>query len=52
MLRFSWHWVRRKVKGQPDPQEYQQKKEALEELQRREKQEEIDVYYLDESGFA
>ncbi len=52
MLRFSWHRVRRKVKRQPDPQEYQQKKEALEELQRREKQEEIDVYYLDESGFC
>jgi transposase len=31
MLRFSWHRVHRKVKGQPDPQEYQQKKEELEE---------------------
>jgi transposase len=52
MLRFSWHRVRRKVKGHPDPQEYQQKKEELEELQRREKQEEMEVYYLDESGFC
>jgi transposase len=51
-LRFSWHRIRRKVKGQPDPEEYQQKKQALEELQRREKQEEIDLYYLDESGFC
>lgn len=31
MLRVSWHRVRRKVKGHPDPQAYQQKKEELEE---------------------
>src|SRR5213594_743054 len=26
---FGWHRIRRKVKGQPDPEEYQQKKQAL-----------------------
>ena len=50
--KMGWHRVKRRVNGNPDPEEYQEKKEELEELQLREKREEIDLYYGDETGFC
>jgi len=51
-LTFSWHRIRRRVKGKPDPDEYQQKKEALEALKKQEDAGLIDLFYFDESGFC
>jgi transposase len=52
MLRMSWHRMRRGVGGEPNPQEYQEKKQQLEELKQLEDEGKIDLYYLDETGFC
>jgi len=49
---FGWHRIRRRPKGEPDPDEYQQKKHALELLQKQEVSGEIDLRYFDASGFC
>lgn len=49
---MSWHRMRRGVGGKPNPEEYQQKKAELEELKRKDYKGEINLYYLDESGFS
>lgn len=49
---FSWRRVRKKLKGKPDPEEYAQKKEELEDLEEQAEIEEIDLYYFDETGFC
>jgi len=51
-LEFSWRRVRRKPKGTPDPEEYAQKKQELAVLKAQEAEGELDLYYLDESGFC
>jgi transposase len=51
-LQFGWHRIRRIPKGEPDPDEYQQKKEALESLKKQEDAGEIDLRYFDASGFC
>lgn len=51
-MQMSWHRLRRGVAGHPEPQEYADKKAQLEELQRLDQAGEIDLYYLDESGFC
>jgi transposase len=51
-LHMSWHRFRRTVGGKPDAQEYADKQAQLEELQRLEDAGEVDLYYLDESGFS
>lgn len=51
-LKFSWHRIRRRVKGEPAPEVYQQRKAALEMLLEEEQQGIIDLYYFDESGFC
>jgi len=51
-LGFSWRRIKKKSKGEPDPGEYNQKKEALEEFQQQAEKEEIDLYYFDETGFG
>ena len=51
-LRMSWHRLRRVCGGEPCPTEYQEKKEELERLKKLDEQREIDLYYLDESGFS
>lgn len=51
-MKFSWHRIRKKVKGRPDPVEYEQKKEALGVFKEQDKQGLIDLYYFDESGFC
>ena len=49
---MSWHRFRRVVGGQPDAQEYKQQQAQLETLKQLEQQGELDLYYLDESGFC
>ncbi len=49
---LTWRRIRRKVKGQPDPEVYQEKKEALAVLIEEDKQGIIDLRYFDESGFC
>ncbi len=44
--------MRRAVGGEPNPQEYEEKKAQLEELQRLEDEGKINLYYLDETGFS
>jgi transposase len=44
--------LRRGVGGEPSPQEYQEKQAQLEEFQRLDERGEIDLYYLDETGFC
>jgi len=51
-LRFSWRRIRKKPKGKPEPTEYARKKAELEELKRQAERGEIDLYYVDESGFC
>jgi transposase len=51
-LGLTWRRIRQKVNGEPDPVEYQEKKEVLEALKRQSEQGEIDLRYFDESGFC
>ena len=44
--------VRRKPSGSPDPEEYAQKKQALEGVKAQAEKKELDLYYFDESGFC
>lgn len=49
---LSWRRIRKKVKGEPDPEVYQEKKKALDILIEEDKQGIIDLRYYDESGFC
>lgn len=49
---MSWHRMRRAVGGEPQSQEYKEKQAQLEELKRLDEHGEIDLYYLDETGFC
>jgi DDE superfamily endonuclease len=51
-LQFGWHRIRRIPKGEPDPEEYQQKKQALALRKKQDESGEIDLRYLDASGFC
>jgi len=51
-VQMSWHRFRRVVGRQPDGEEYTQKQAQLKELQRLEQKGEIELYYLDETGFC
>ena len=51
-LAFSWRRVRKGLKGEPDPEEYQHKKQALHDLQQQASHGILDLYYFDESGFC
>ena len=51
-LKFSWHRIKRRVKGKPAPELYQRRKDALEILLEEVKEGIIDLYYFDESGFC
>ncbi len=44
--------MRKAVSGEPETQAYQEKKAELEELEQLDEKGEIDLYYLDESGFS
>ncbi|KAI9129950.1 IS630 family transposase [Acaryochloris sp. CCMEE 5410] len=49
---MSWRRLRRVVAGQPDPVEYETKRQQLEVLKYQEEKGELDLRYLDESGFC
>lgn len=49
---ITWRRVRRRPKGKPDPQEYAQKKAELEALEAQHARGEIDLRYVDQSGFC
>ncbi|MEO1523724.1 MAG: IS630 family transposase [Cyanobacteria bacterium J06633_2] len=51
---FSMRWrrLRRVVGGQPDPVEYQTKRQQLEAYQRQDAEGVLDLRYMDESGFC
>jgi hypothetical protein len=49
---MSWHRMRRNVGGEPDKEEYKEKKAQLEEFKRLDSSGSIDLYYLDETGFC
>src|SRR5687767_6335703 len=51
-LKMTWRRIRKKVKGQPDLDIYQERKEALEILIEEDKEGVIDLRYYDESGFC
>ena len=51
-LSMSWHRMRRCVHGEPDPIEYKEKRAQLEEFKKLEDAGEINLYYLDETGFC
>jgi len=51
-LSMTWHRVRKNVFGEPDPNDYKEKKEQLEDLRRQAEAGEIDLRYFDESGFS
>lgn len=51
-LQFSWRRIRKKVRGEPDPLIYQERKEALDQLIEEDQQGIIDLRYFDESGFC
>jgi len=48
----SWRRMRKKVKHRPDPETYQEKREALETLIEEDREGIIDLRYFDESGFC
>ncbi len=49
---LSWHRMRRDVGGEPDPLDYQEKQAHLKNLKYLDEQGQIDLYYLDETGFC
>jgi hypothetical protein len=51
-LEMSWHRLKRGVAGEPNPEEYKTKKQELEELKQQEDRGEIDLRYVDETGFC
>jgi transposase len=51
-LSMTWHRVRRTVFGEPEPNEYKEKKQQLEVLKQQAEAGEIDLRYCDESGFS
>ena len=51
-MAFRWRRIRKGPKGIPDPEEYQQKRQALQEFQQQASQGILDLYYFDESGFC
>jgi transposase len=51
-LKMSWHRMRRGIAGQPNREDYDKGKAKLEELKQSEERGEIQLYYLDETGFG
>ena len=51
-LKMGWHRIKRTVGGNPIPEFYLQKTQELQELKERAKKGEIDLRYVDESGFC
>lgn len=51
-LKMSWHRMRRAVGGEPNLIEYKEKRAKIEEFKRLDDEGQIDLYYLDETGFC
>lgn len=51
-LKMSWHRMRRAVGGKPNLIEYKEKRAKIEEFKRLDDEGQIDLYYLDETGFC
>lgn len=51
-LKWSWRRIRRRPRGRPAPQEYEQKHAELERLKQQEGAGQIALFYCDESGFC
>jgi DDE superfamily endonuclease len=51
-FKLSWRRIRRKVKGEPDPDLYQERKAALDILIKEDQEGTIDLRYYDASGFC
>lgn len=51
-FQFIWKRVRKRVKAQPDPELYQERKQSLEILRQEDQDGIIDLRYFDESGFC
>jgi transposase len=51
-LNMSWHRIKQGVAGQPESTEYKEKVEELAELKRKDEAGEIDLRYVDETGFC
>ncbi len=51
-LKMRWHRTKRIVGGEPPKEEYETKKEELKKLIELDKTGEIDLRYVDESGFS
>ena len=49
---MGWYRIKRRVGGEPIPGFYERKVEKLEQLKRQEEKGEIEIRYLDESGFC
>ncbi|NJR16497.1 MAG: IS630 family transposase [Calothrix sp. CSU_2_0] len=49
---MSWHRITRRVSGEPDALEYKDKKAELETLKEQDDRGEINLVYVDESGFS
>lgn len=50
--KMGWYRIKRRVGGEPIPSFYERKVEKLEQLKRQEEKGEIEIRYLDESGFC
>ena len=51
-VNWTWRRIRRQLKGHPDPEDYQRKREALAFLIEEDQEGIIDLRYFDESGFC
>ena len=51
-MKMGWYRIKRRVKGNPHPEDYQDKKKELEKLKELEKEGEIEIFYVDETGFC
>ncbi len=51
-FKYSWHRCKHKPAGEPPPEEYERKKEELEELNKQHQKGKINLYYGDASGFS
>jgi transposase len=49
---MSWHRIKRRVGGEPEPLEYKEKKAELEKLKQQDDKGQINLFYVDESGFS
>ena len=52
VFQFSWRRIRKKVRGKPDPEVYQERKEDLDIFIEEYQEGIIDLRYFDESGFC